>query len=509
MDDFQNVMQPIAEESKRFKVLLVSFFNDEAYGIRSLHSTLIENAIDAYMLFFKVESKQIILDHDAKTKKDFMHNLRNASDKEIALLVNFITENQINVIGFSLVSSHFYLYKRIYERIRNIQGLTIVIGGWQPSLNPDDCISYTDYLCIGEGEVALRELIDLLATNKNADHVLNFWINKTDITTKNPVRPLTRDLSSFPSPVYEHKYSYIIENDQIVNFEPAFDNSRYGTFIGRGCPFQCTYCSNSFMANIVYPTSWSRIRYRSIDHVKKEMVFVKSKLNNVRSINFYDEVFSPSMDWIRGFFSWYEKEINIPFYCFFFPGSCSEEKCRTLARAGLHGVWIGVQSGSLRVRKEIFKRMYTNKQVIEQANIFHKYNVSVRYDFIFDNPFESFEESVESILLMLELPQPFTVNLFSLKYFPNTEITKMALSAKIIVEKDLDDNLKNDQDTYLINRDVENIDNRFINHMAFYISCMSQNPKLLQQKDMIVKLINNYKNTRDITEVVELIAPFL
>lgn len=491
------------------KVLLVSFYNDEAYGLRSLHSTLIKNKIHAQMLFFKVESKQFDEDHEKNVKKHFTGSIKNASEKEIQLLTDFIVENKYTVIGFSLVSSHFRLYKKIYEKIRSIEGLTIVVGGWQPSLNPEDCINYTDYLCIGEGEVAFSELIMSLGNKQLADNIANFWANNKGTVIKNPVRPLISDLSYFPVPLYDHKYSYYIENNMLVNLEPYFDNARYGTFIGRGCPKQCTYCSNSYMANDIYPKSWSRIRYRSNDHIKGELLTVKNKLENIKSINFYDEVFTPNLGQIKDLFSWYEKEIGIPFYCFFFPGACDEERCRILAKAGLSGVWLGVQSGSPRVRREVFKRIYTNNQVIIQAKIFQACGVGVRYDFILDNPFESFDESLESIFLMLELPQPFSVNLFSLKFFPNTEITKMALNARVITKSQLNDNQANDQDTYLIRQDVKNTDNKFINNLAFYMSCMSKDPSLHDQRNMIKKLIKNYKESKDVSPVENLIKLFL
>lgn len=495
--------------SKNIKVLLISFYNDEAYGLRSLHSTLIENNINAHMLFFKLESKQLRVDHGESSKKDFMGSIRNASEVEIALLSDFIVSNEFNIVGFSLVSSHFQLYEKIYQRIKNIKGITIVLGGWEPSLNPEECIKYADFLCVGEGEVAFLELISLLANNSPTDNIKNFWINKQGTVIKNSVRPLTEDISSFPIPLFDHKYSHFIENDKLINYEPYFDNVRYGTFVGRGCPKQCTYCSNSYMANVIYPKSWSKIRYRSVDHVKNELIIVKDKLKNVQGINFYDEVFTPNMEWINDFFLWYKKNISIPFYCFFFPGSCNEEKCKILASAGLSGVWLGVQSGSPRVRREVFKRIYTNEQVIEQAKIFHKYGVSVRYDFILDNPFESFEESLESILLMMELPLPFTVNLFSLKFFPNTQITKMALDAHVIDKSNLDDNQKDDQDTYLIRRDVKDLDNKFIDHLAFYISCMSKNSKLFVQKSLILSLIADYKISKNIKPIEDLIQPLV
>ena len=486
------------------KVLVVSFFNDESYGVRSLHANLIENNIDAYMMFFKLEGKYYISTKDERNKKSFAGDTNNATDKEIDLLVDFIKEHKIDTIGFSLVSSHFNMYKKIYEKIKDIDNLTIICGGWQASLNPGDCIKYADYVCVGEGEEAFTELITKLDTQQPTHDIPNFWIKNNGSIIKNAVRPLHKDLSQFPIPLFEHKYSYFIENDELQNYELYFDNTRYGTFIGRGCPFKCTYCSNSYMVGI-YEKSWSNARHRSIEHVKSEMLVLKEKLTKVQSINFYDEVFSPSIEWIREFFDWYGKEIHIPFFCFFFPGTCTDEKCEILANAGMKGVWIGIQSGSQRVRKEIFKRHYSNKGLLKQAEIFHKHGVSVRYDFILDNQFESFEESLESIYLMLELPQPYSLNLFSLKYFPNTEITQMAIDKGIVSESDLDDKQKEDKDSYLISKHAKTQDDKFINQMALLISFNAKEPFTDKFKNKVHELIDNYKITKDITIVEDIL----
>lgn len=406
------------------KVLLISFYNDEAYGVRSIHAYLVAQKIDARMMFFKSPIYQGESQKE-KVKANFVGKVNTVSQVEIDLLTEHIIAEQYDLLAFSLVSQHFNLYKRVYESVRKIDNITIVVGGWQASLNPEDSIAYADYLCVGEGEEPLADLIEALRANRATEGIENIWVNSASGIISNPVRPLPGDLSQFPIPLYKNEYSYVIENKRLEQREPYFSNSRYGTFIGRGCPYKCTYCSNSYMAQEVYPGTWSKIRYRSIEHVKEEILCIKEALPKVQSINFYDEVFTPPMSWLEEFFSWYKKEINIPFFCFFFPGSCSEKKAKLLAEAGMKGVWIGVQSGAERVRKEIYKRYYSNDLVLKQAAIFNKYNVNVRYDFIFDNPFESFEESIESIKLMLELPQPFSLNTFSLKYFPNTQITEV------------------------------------------------------------------------------------
>ena len=76
--------------------------------------------------------------------------------------------------------------------------------------------------------------------------------------------------------------------------------------------------------------------------------------------------------------------------------------------------------------------------------------MSVRYDFIFDNPFETLDETLASFELMLELPQPFTINPFSLKFFPHTEITERALQQGLIDRDKVDDSQGRWQDNYLV-----------------------------------------------------------
>jgi radical SAM superfamily enzyme YgiQ (UPF0313 family) len=128
---------------------------------------------------------------------------------------------------------------------------------------------------------------------------------------------------------------------------------------------------------------------------------------------------------------------------------------KLLKESGIVGAWIGVQSGSERVRKEVFKRYHSNKSIIKQAEIFKKYDINVRYDFIFDNPFETEEEHKETLDLMRNLPRPCSFNIFSLKYFPNTDITRMALDKGIITEMDIENQLKDDYQYYLVNKDKE------------------------------------------------------
>jgi len=490
-----------------FKILLISLFNGEAIGTRQLFSAMKVRGYDTKLLFFKVEFEK---EYEKRQHDSFTDNKKMVTEQEISLLVEYVAELKPDIISFSLVSPYFQLYKQLYSQIRDVGCFKIVVGGWQASLNPEDSIPYCDILCVGEGDDAFPELVDCIYNNQPVGNIPNLWVNWNDRINRNDVRPLNTNLDLLPNIVFDPVSTFYIENNHLVNRDPYSENSRYGIMAGRGCPYHCTYCSNSYMAKKVYPRQWSKIRHRSVDHVMNELIEVKGNFPNIKKINFYDEVFIPDKAWAEEFFSRFKNEICLPFYCEFYPGTCKEELLKILKKGGLVGVWLGVQSGSERVRKEVFKRDYSNSQIIQQANMFKKYNISVRHDFIFDNPFESFQESLDSIDLMLELPEPFSLNLFSLKYFPNTDITKMALDANIINIQMIDDHVIWDRrHNYCISQKNDDSPGNFINNLVMYVSLLANMGELQINKLDILRLIDDYKLTQNSQPVKELLSPFL
>ncbi len=415
------------------RIVFVSFYNDESYGVRILHSILRATGHDVKMLFFKINWPRTPL-----------------TNKERELFFQYLDEFKPRLIAFSLVSANLGLYKSFYKELKKLKQYKVLIGGWQASLNPNDSIEHADYICVGEGEEAIPELADKVAKGEEPEGVDNIWYHKDGQIIKQNVRLLNTNLSNFPIPTLDDKFTVYIENNKINYEDPYIRNNRYGTTVGRGCPFKCTYCSNNYMAAEVYPKQWSRIRYREVDYVIQELKHAKEKIPNLESINFYDEIFLPKKAWAPELFRRYKEEINLPFYCMFVPGTWSETLIKMMVPAGLAGVWMGLQSGSERVRKEIFKRNHTNDQVVAQAKLFSKHGIGIKYDLIFDNPFETPEETEETFKLMARLPKPKDFNFFSLKWFPNTEITTMALEQGIITEKDIESNKEIESPTYTV-----------------------------------------------------------
>jgi hypothetical protein len=71
----------------------------------------------------------------------------------------------------------------------------------------------------------------------------------------------------------------------------------------------------------------------------------------------------------------------------------------------------------------------------ETVRIIHKYIPKIHppiYDFILDNPFEKKEEIIETLRFIQRIPQPFFLQIFSLVFFPGTELYEMGVKEGLI-----------------------------------------------------------------------------
>lgn len=159
----------------------------------------------------------------------------------------------------------------------------------------------------------------------------------------------------------------------------------------------------------------------------------------IKRISFEDDAFmTRSIEEIQIFANVYKDQIGLPFFVSGLnPMFVTEEKLKMLVEAGLDRVRMGVQSGSAK-SKDIFNRPISNDKIIKAAHIINKFSHEFKltgYDLILDNPFESPEDIIQTIQLLDALPAPFTLNLFSLTFFPGTDLYQEAFSSGVITDK--------------------------------------------------------------------------
>jgi radical SAM superfamily enzyme YgiQ (UPF0313 family) len=180
------------------------------------------------------------------------------------------------------------------------------------------------------------------------------------------------------------------------------------------------------------------IRRRSVDSVIREITeHILLTKEKTKYIFFVDEVFTINAKWIDEFVTRYKKEVGLPFFVFYHPKSLDLETLDKLISAGLDTVSIGIQTGSDKVRNEIYNRPEKNYEIVYLANEITNRGVKIRYDLILDSPYDTEPELEDTIRLLARLPRPLQFSVYSLQYFPNYELTLRAINDGYIKEEDV------------------------------------------------------------------------
>lgn len=343
------------------------------------------------------------------------------------VLKEAIARSSPDIIGFSVFTGNYIWALKWASICKEIFPLVpIVFGGIHPTSLPEEVIQHrsVDVVVIGEGEEAMEEILSSVNRDRIPPDIRNTVVKVNGTISKNPIRPYIRDLDAYP---YLDKQLFY---DKIPDLEEC-----YLTVTSRGCPFRCTYCANNIFHN-VYDFEKNHIRRRSVDNVIGELKRVKVR-GRAKKIFFGDDVFIFNKKWLEEFAAKYKKEIGLPFWCTVYPSVVDEDIVRMLKHAGCWLVTMGVQSGSPRIRKNIFHRMETNDSILKASRLIKESGISLGIDNIFGAPSEKEEDLIESVELYQRI-KPHRVHTFWLTYFPQTDILKYALAEGEITEKEID-----------------------------------------------------------------------
>ena|SRR3989338_299807 len=227
-----------------------------------------------------------------------------------------------------------------------------IIGGQHPTVSPEEVIKseVVDYLCVGEGEEAICDLIKAIETKGDATKIQNIWAKKDGHVYRNPIRPLMNDLDKLPFPDCD-----LFDSRHI---------SEIGTFeTSRGCPYSCTYCINDHMQHL-YGGVGGYHREKSVKRAVEEITYFTKKYS-YKWIFLIDETFTIKADRVKEFCKLYKERVSVPFGCMTRPEVISEEKLRWLKDAGCNMIRMGIESGNEEYRKKILDRHMSQKNIID------------------------------------------------------------------------------------------------------------------------------------------------
>jgi anaerobic magnesium-protoporphyrin IX monomethyl ester cyclase len=265
-------------------------------------------------------------------------------------------------------------------------GLTVVWGGWHPSMFSRECLteSSVDVTVRGQGEETFVDIVERLAQGRSLEDCAGCTVRLADGSLReNPARPLAQ-VDKFRA----HDYGLI----PVDRYYELKGKRQLDYISSQGCNFRCAFCSDPF----VYGRKWVGLEPVRMAMRLKEL-WDRYRFDDV---NFQDETFFTKAARVEALadrivhsgmkITWAatmraDQGVRLP--------PAVWQRCKD---SGLRRLLVGVESGSNEVLKRIRKDIKI-EQVYETAETMLKYGIAGHFPFIVGFPDES-DEHVQASL---------------------------------------------------------------------------------------------------------------
>jgi anaerobic magnesium-protoporphyrin IX monomethyl ester cyclase len=309
-------------------------------------------------------------------------------------------------------------------------GMPIILGGWHPSLLPDQTLAaeYIDVVVKGQGEDAMLEIVQRIEAGESLKGVAGVGYKENGRIVFNTPRTL-RPIRELPPKAYH-----------LADFD-AYERvcgRRWAMYTSSlACPYNCAYCTNDG----VYGRKWNALDPEQVVEETTDLV----TRYGLQLLWIVDDNFMVDRERVVGIaeglvrkgvkFDWsIQASTNLV-------SRFTVEELRLLKRSGLSQVSQGADSGSPKVmhlmNKDFQKidTIYTAADKLSQAGIRPSFNM------IFGFPGEGDAERRESIALIMNVCRRFPgaefwTNIFT--PYPGSPIMQKAFELGIDVPKTLE-----------------------------------------------------------------------
>ncbi len=339
---------------------------------------------------------------------------------------------ETTIVGLSLMYSQEWIeHRELIEDIRKKRpDLTIVAGGEHITALPEHSLRNCpdlDFVVTGEGELTFLELAHNIVTGQSTENIRGVGrLDKQGVYQDDGIGPRIADIKSLPKPAW---HLCPIQN----YFSKAF---AFGVSFGRnmpilatrGCPYQCTFCSN--------PTMWTtRYLMRDPEDVVDE---IESMINTYgcNSIDFADLTAIVKRGWILDFCAEIKRrEINIVWQL---PTgtraeALDEETLTAIYDAGCRLVVYAPESGSEETLVLVKKKLKL-KKVLESAATASRVGHMTKVNFILGFPGETRKSMLETVWACIRMATKGVgdCNVAMFSPYPGSEIFRSLVESKEI-----------------------------------------------------------------------------
>jgi anaerobic magnesium-protoporphyrin IX monomethyl ester cyclase len=334
-----------------------------------------------------------------------------------------VEEFKPDLIAATSTSHEFNSMMDFIVPLKEQYNIPVAVGGSHPTSCPEKAIARNgvDFICKGEGEEPLLQLVQALQKGEEPTNIPSLWIKKKNgEIEKNAIRPQYDNLDVLP----EADWELFDERHRIRPFEGEL--KKYGFFeSSRGCPYNCSYCLNSKLHTLITNAGKKFTAYRF--HTPKEIVRRMKKYKEQYGFNhvqFIDEnMANLPVEVLRELAVLYKRDINVGYFTQCRPEAFvnNPEKAKIMAEMGCKMVGIGVESANMELCRTILNRPQQAGVVEKAVKILKDAGIMIAAYYIIGFPTETKEMIWETIELHRRLkPHRFSVRF--LHPYPGTMI---------------------------------------------------------------------------------------
>jgi radical SAM superfamily enzyme YgiQ (UPF0313 family) len=338
------------------------------------------------------------------------------------------------VVGVSLMFSQEWLPQRDFiQAVRaRFPDVSIVVGGEHPTAFPEyvlrDCPEI-DYVISGEAEITFLELVHRLLHEKDvSDSPGMATIDESGALVSNGFSDRITHIDDLPRPAWD---LCELEDYFQPNWAMGIGMGRHMPILAtRGCPYQCTFCSN--------PLMWTtRYKMRNPKEVVDEIAFLVREYE-ADSIDFFDLTAIVKKEWTLAFCAELKRQnLNITWQL---PsGTRSEaldqETLTAIYETGCRLITYAPESGSERTLKSI-KKMLKLSRIIESIRTAKRIGHTAKVNLVIGFPDEHHSDILKTLWLSFKLALYGTddCNISIFSPYPGSELYDQLRAANKIPE---------------------------------------------------------------------------
>ncbi|NIM16728.1 MAG: PhpK family radical SAM P-methyltransferase [Candidatus Aminicenantes bacterium] len=229
-----------------------------------------------------------------------------------------------------------------------------------------------------QGEAALVKIIRALKTDSPIEKIENIYYRKDGKYVETPILKENNPIS-----------------ENMVNWD--LFSRRAGEFVNVrtsiSCPYSCSFCG--------FPQHAGTYQFAGVKEIEKELTLL-NKIKTVKSVQFVDDTFNvPAKRFKEILMMMIKNKYTVPWHSHFRCQFADRETVELMKESGCEGVFLGIESGSNQILKNMNKAA-TVEKYLRGIELLKKYELLTYGSFIIGFPGETDETVQETAAFIKE-----------------------------------------------------------------------------------------------------------